>query len=82
MVTVSAELDRLIHEKRSQLKDAFAACRKAREAAANAKTQLTGIAPEGVADAQAEVRRLESEERDAGAPKGDTITTRSRRRGR
>jgi predicted nucleic acid-binding Zn-ribbon protein len=71
-----AELDRLIHEKRSQLKDAFATHEKAREALADTRTHLLGlvqgdgpaqIAPDFVPDAQAEIQKLESQERDAAA---------------
>ena len=76
ILIVSAEFDRLIHEKRSQLRDAFAAYQKAREAVAHAQIQLVGfvradepdsthIAPEVLRDSQAEIGRLESEVRDA-----------------
>ena len=59
---VSAELDRLIREKRLQLRDALAAYQKSREGVAHAHSALAGIAPEGVTAAQAEIQRLESEE--------------------
>jgi hypothetical protein len=73
---VSAELDRLIDEKRSQLRDAFAAYQKTREAAAHVQMQASGsvradepdathIRPEVLRDSQAETERLESEVRDA-----------------
>jgi hypothetical protein len=76
MVIVSAEIDRLIHEKRSQLKRAFAAYQKAREAVAHAQSHLselvrfdgpdsTHVGPEVLRDAQAEIQRLGSEEGDA-----------------
>lgn len=74
IVAVKAELDRLIHEKRSHLKDAFAAHQKTREALVDARTHLSRlvqgdtpaqIAPDFVRDAQAEIQRLESQERDA-----------------
>jgi hypothetical protein len=60
---VSAELDRLIHEKRSQLKEAFASYQKAREALAHAQDKLPGVASESLTDAHAEIQRLESQER-------------------
>jgi predicted nucleic acid-binding Zn-ribbon protein len=72
MVIVGTELDTLIHEKRSQLKDALAAHQKAREALAQARTHLSGLVRGGGLDyapfagnAEAEIDRLESEERDA-----------------
>lgn len=74
MKIVGAELDELIGEKRSQLKDAFAAYRSARESVADARTRLSrltggddasGIDREVVRAAEKEIERLESEERDA-----------------
>ena len=67
MVTVSAELDAIIHEKRSRLKDAFAAYQKAREAAARGYRDLAEVASDRSADAQAEIQRLEIDEREAAA---------------
>ena len=75
-MVVSAELDRLIHEKRSQLKRAFAAYQKVREAVAHAQSDLAElirldgpdsmhIGPDVLRDAQAEIQRLGSEEGDA-----------------
>ena len=75
---VGAELDRLIHEKRSHLKDALAAYQKTRDAVALAQMRLaefvrgdepdpTHTAPEVPRDSQAEIYRLECEERDAAA---------------
>jgi hypothetical protein len=61
---VTSELDREIHEKRLQLKEAFAACQKAREAVAHAQQQFAGVTQETLKDAQAELQRLECEERD------------------
>jgi hypothetical protein len=76
ILIVSAEFDRLIHEKRSQLRGAFAAYQKAREVLAHAQMQFAGfvradepdsthVAPEVLRDSQAEIGRLESEVRDA-----------------
>ena len=71
MVIVGTELDTLIHEKRSQLKDALAAHRRAREAVAQARTHLSGLVRGGGPDcniagnAEAEIDRLQSEEHDA-----------------
>jgi hypothetical protein len=74
IVIVNAELDRLIHEKRSQLKNAFAAYQEASGAAACARMHLTRlvrgdgsdsthITPDVLHDADVETQRLESEER-------------------
>jgi hypothetical protein len=62
---VSAELDRLIDEKRSQLRDTFAAYQKAREAAAHVQMEASGSVRAVLRDSQAETERLESEVRDA-----------------
>ena len=73
IVTVSAELDAMIHEKRSQLKDAFAAYQKAREAVALAYRDLAGVASNSLVDARAEIQRLETDER-AAATRFNTIS--------
>jgi hypothetical protein len=54
---VESDLDILIHEKMSQLADAFAAHQRSIEAVAQARTCLAELARE--------IQRLESEERDA-----------------
>ena len=64
---MSTELDTLIHEKRLQLKDALAVQERAREAVAQARTRLSRL------DANAEIERLESEER-AAATQFNTIS--------
>jgi hypothetical protein len=68
---VPTELDRLIQETRSQLKDAFAQYRKAREAIENARMHRRGdrpayTAPEAL-ETTPQIQTLESEEQDAAA---------------
>jgi hypothetical protein len=74
IVVVSSGVDRLIQEKRSQLKEAFATHQKAREVVAQARTDLlvrgngpdsTHMPGEVARHAAAEIQKLESEERDA-----------------
>ena len=78
ILIVGAELDRLIHEKRSHLKEALAAYQKTRDAVALAQMRLAEFvrgdesdfkhtAPEVLRDPQAAIYRLECEERDAAA---------------
>ena len=68
---VGTELDTLIHEKRSQLRDALAAYRKAREAVVQTRTHPSdgvrggGQAETPIGGAKAEIERVESEERGA-----------------
>jgi hypothetical protein len=73
---MESDLYMLIHEKRSQLKDAFAAHQRSLEAVAAARTHLSELArydapdatpasPEMLRHAEAQIRRLESEDRDA-----------------
>jgi hypothetical protein len=65
ILVVNTELDRPIHDKRLQLKDALAACQKARADLAHAEEQLAAVAPDAMRDAQAGIQNMESEERDA-----------------
>ncbi|HKE24304.1 MAG TPA: hypothetical protein VKB88_18205 [Bryobacteraceae bacterium] len=73
---MESDLDILIHEKRSQLKDAFAAHQRSIEAVAEVRSRLSELArdhgpdatpasPEMLQDAEAQIQRLECEERDA-----------------